>query len=336
MKIAIVNDMQLAVEALRRVLKQVPHYKLVWVARDGAEAVAKCAADRPDVILMDLLMPVMDGVEATRQIMLHYPCAILLVTASINAHLPKVFEALGYGALDVVVTPILGTCGYTRGSESLLEKISTLAKLLGKSAPPQARGISWVKQHTKRSKTPPLVAIGASTGGPRAIATILSQLPKSFPAAVAIVQHIDVQFSPSLVQWLHYQCHLPVELAIAGNKFKAGKVLVAATNDHLILRSNLTLGYTPDPQNNPYRPSVDVFFSSLAQNWPTTGVAILLTGMGKDGAAGLQLLQGAGWHTIAQDPKSCVVYGMPKAAVDLGAATQVLSLDAIASTLLEL
>lgn len=336
MKIAIVNDMLLAVEALRRVLITIPDYEVTWIARDGAEAVAKCAALRPDLILMDLLMPVMDGVEATRQIMNQCPCAILLVTSSINAHLPKVFEALGYGALDVVITPILGNRGYAQGGASLLEKISTISKLLGKSSSKRYRQVSSVKQCYRSTTVPPLVAIGASTGGPRAIAQVLSGLPKTFDAAIVVVQHIDVQFASSLSQWLHYQSPLPVELAIAGTTPEPGKVLLAGTNDHLIVRSNLTLTYTKDPLENPYRPSVDVFFKSVAQHWPGKGVGVLLTGMGRDGAAGLSLLRSAGWHTIAQDRKSCVVFGMPKAAIDLGAAAEVLPLDEIAPTLINL
>jgi len=177
------------------------------------------------------------------------------------------------------------------------------------------------------------VAIGSSTGGPKALATILSQLPASFGAPIAIVQHVDAQFSSGFVDWLRQQTVLPIRIAVAGDRLVQGTVLVAGTNDHLYLKPDLTLGYTKEPINYPYRPSVDVFFKSIAQHWTRKGTAVLLTGMGRDGAEGLSVLKLQGWHTIAQDKDSCVVYGMPKAAVELNAAVEVLSPDAIGTTL---
>ncbi|MBD2182407.1 chemotaxis response regulator protein-glutamate methylesterase [Planktothrix sp. FACHB-1355] len=332
MKIAIVNDMIMAVEAIRRVLLAVPEYEVVWVARDGAEAVAKCAKDTPDLVLMDLIMPVMDGVEATSQIMKNSPCAILVVTASVGKNSGKVFEAMGHGALDAVKTPVLGMSGTAEGSQPLLSKIATIKKLIGKSTP-----ISRNKTNSLNIRTnfPPLVAIGSSTGGPKVLATILSRLPASLNAAVAIVQHVDVQFSSGLVEWLNQQSALPVMLASRGDRLEAGKVIVAGTNDHMILTSNLTLSYTKEPQDYPYRPSVDVFFESLAEHWQRKATAVLLTGMGRDGAEGLCLLRSKGWHTIAQNKDSCVVYGMPKAAAELNAAVEILPPEAIASSLID-
>lgn len=326
MKIAIVNDTMMAVEALRRVLLAVPDYKILWIARDGAEAVAKCARNTPDLILMDLIMPGMDGVEATRQIMKHSPCAILVVTASVAKNSAKVFEAMGYGALDAVSTPVLGTRDRTSTAQELLAKIATIGKLMGKRATQR-------KTPTQTSHWPPLLAIGSSTGGPNALATILSRLPAHFPAAIAIVQHVDVQFASGLVEWLQPQTPLTVKVATAGSRLEVGTVAIAATNNHLILKANRRLGYTPDPRAYPYRPSVDVFFKSVSQHWHQPGTAVLLTGMGRDGAEGLSTLRSRNWHTIAQDRQSCVVYGMPKAAVELGAAQEILSLDAIAPAL---
>ncbi|MGK7905298.1 MAG: chemotaxis response regulator protein-glutamate methylesterase [Hormoscilla sp.] len=333
MRIAIVNDMLMTVEVLRRVLATVPDYELAWVARNGAFAVAKCAVDCPDLILMDLLMPVMDGVEATRQIMKSTPCAILVVTSSIKANVSQVFAAMGFGALDVVKVPILGTAGKPEAAKELLKKIATIAKLIGKSSQsripkPSPRTTSEIPH---RQAMDPLIAIGASAGGPIALAKILSRLPKNFSGAVAIVQHIDAQFAPGLAEWLDRQTPLTVKLARSGNQFQGRQVLVAGTNDHLILRSHLALSYTKEPRDYPYRPSVDVFFRSIASYWPDKGVGVLLTGMGRDGATGLSHLRAAGWHTIAQDRRSCAVYGMPKAAVELGAAVEVLSLEAIAN-----
>jgi len=332
MKIAIVNDMVIAVEAIRRVLMTVPEYEVAWIARDGAEAVAKCAKNTPDLVLMDLIMPVMDGVEATRQIMKNSPCAILVVTASVGQNSGKVFEAMGYGALDAVNTPVLGTSNNADTSYPLLNKIATIKKLIRKSTSVSANKAST---YTTRSALPPLVAIGSSTGGPKVLATILSRLPASFGAAVAIVQHVDVQFSSGLVEWLNQHSKLPVVLASPGDRLEVGKVIVAGTNDHLIVRSNLSVAYRKEPIDYPYRPSVDVFFESLAEHWYRKGMAVLLTGMGRDGGEGLSLLRSKGWHTIAQDKDSCVVYGMPKAAAELNAAIDILPPEAIATTLIE-
>ncbi len=338
MRIAIVNDMAMAVEALKRVLLTVPNYQVVWIARDGKEAVDRCAKDTPDLILMDLFMPIMDGVEATRQIMQQSPCAILIVTASVGNNAGKVFEAMGYGARDAVDTPILGTQESSNSHQPLLAKIVTLSKLIGKSSTPSTPPLPTSKPTSfSKSSTPlpRLVTIGSSTGGPKALATILSRLPANFGAAIAIVQHVDQQFSAGLVDWLNQQTPLTVRLANIGDRLEKGIVHIAGTNDHLSIRSDLTLYYTKEPINYPYRPSVDVFFKSLAQHWHHKEIAVLLTGMGQDGADGLKVLRETGWHTIAQDEKSSIVYGMPKAAVQLNAAIEVLPPEAIANTLIQ-
>lgn len=328
LRIAIVNDTLIASEALRRVVVMVPEYDIAWIARDGAEAIAKCAADTPDLILMDLIMPVVDGVEATRQIMKQSPCAILVVTSSVTSNAGRVFEAMGYGALDAINTPILGASGNSpSGGMELLNSIAKVARQMGKTMPG-----SGFQSTIPKCLTPPLLAIGSSTGGPQALVTLLSGLPANFAFAVAIIQHVDAEFAPGLADWLSEKTNLSVSLAVADRPLEVGKVLIAATNDHLVLQSNLTLKYTKEPLDYPYRPSVDCFFESIAQYWPGKGVAVLLTGMGKDGAKGLKTLRQARWHTIAQDRSTCVVYGMPKAAAELDAAVQVLPIEAIANS----
>lgn len=337
MNIAIVNDTAIAVEALRRVIASVPEYHLLWVARNGVEAISSCAEHRPDLILMDMTMPQLDGVAATRRIMEDSPCAILIVTASITLNTSKIFEAMGHGALDVVKTPTLGLSGNPQAAQGLLAKIATLARLIGKgqrtSSRPSVTPPPAPSRPRSPSSQPPLVVIGASTGGPSALQILLSRLPSAWPAALVIIQHIDAQFAPGLVAWLNQTSPLPVQLATLGSRPEAGKVLVAGTNDHLILRPNQTLRYTQDPRQNPHRPSVDVFFTSVAQHWSRPGVGVLLTGMGRDGAIGLGHLRSAGWHTIAESEESCVVYGMPKVAIDAGAASQVLPIGEISDAI---
>jgi two-component system response regulator WspF len=339
MRIAIVNDVLLAVEALRRVVTSVPDYMIAWVARHGAEAVEKCTADTPDLILMDLIMPVMDGVEATRQIMAASPCLILVVTATVHGNMAKVFAAMGHGARDVVNTPVLGSDGQVEGGATLLDKIAILGKLLTPEPLQELRRPTRPMAYAPACHLPPLVAIGASTGGPAALACVLSGLPAHFPAAVVIIQHVDVQFAAGLADWLQAQTALPVRLAQEGCQLEVGSVWLAGTNDHMVLTPQHTLSYTAEPRDSPYRPSVDVFFKSLIKNgpahWPVRAAGVLLTGMGRDGAEGLGVLRRAGWYTMAQDQASSVIYGMPKAAAEVGAAMQILSLEAIASTLVQ-
>lgn len=330
MRIAIVNDLLMAVEVLRRVLNSVPTYEVAWIAYNGAEAVEKCAHDRPDLILMDLIMPVMDGVQATCAIMRESPCAILVVTASVRGNAAKVFEAMGCGALDATGTPVLGPEGKIEGGAELLKKIATIGKLIGKPV----AGVRVAPSKIMPRGTPRLVAIGSSTGGPKALAAILAKLPGDLRAASVIVQHVDVQFAGGLAEWLNEQTHLSVSVAAGGQTLREGMVYVAGTNDHLIVGQDLALHYTPEPRDYPYRPSVDTFFFSVAKHWPNKSVAVLLTGMGKDGAKGLLTLRRAGWHTIAQDEASSVVYGMPKAAAEMGAATEILPLEDIGESII--
>jgi two-component system response regulator WspF len=345
MRIAIVNDLSIAVTALRKVVQTVPDYQVIWTAKDGAEAIARCVQDRPDLILMDLLMPVMDGVEATRQIMKNTPCGILVVTSSTEKHVNRVYEAMCHGALDAVDTPVLNTSDSAQSARALLAKIATLCKLLQPASSKRSKlsttssfessaKLSLFEHSSLQSMAPPIIVIGASTGGPKALATVLAQLPVGFKAAIAVIQHVDAQFASGLVSWLDQQITLPVRIAKVGEYLEPGTVLVAGTNDHLYVKPDLTLGYTKDPLDYPYRPSIDVFFKSLADHWTRRGTAVLLTGMGRDGAEGLAALRARGWHTIAQSKESCIVYGMPKAAVELNAAIEVLSPDAIATALL--
>ena len=333
MRIAIVNDMTLAVESLRRVVNSSNHHQVAWVARDGVEAVKRCAEDRPDLILMDLIMPIMNGAESTRQIMAQSPCPILIVTSSVGGNASLVFEAMGAGALDAVRTPILAQEG-EQGAAGLLTKISTIEKLTRTSTVRRSLGSTPNKMDGAPSGIK-LLVIGSSTGGPKALATILSRLPPDFTGATVIIQHVDAQFAGELAEWLNDQCALPVRLAREGDRPTVGTVLIAGTNDHLVLTDLLRLNYTPVPRDMVYRPSVDVFFESVATNWRGGVVGVLLTGMGRDGGMGLLRLRERGYHTIAEHESTCAVYGMPKAAIQLNAAVEVLPIGEIAAALLK-
>lgn len=332
MKIAIVNDMPLAVETLRRALLFAPQHEIVWIAGDGAEAIHRCATQTPDLVLMDLLMPVMDGVEATRQIMAQSPCAILLVTDDSERNMRRVFEAMGHGALDVVNTPALGTGSVAEAAAPLLRKIQNIGWLIGRGETPASPVLP--AKPTKAVQR--LVAIGASAGGPAALAELLQGIPPGFPAAMVLVQHVDQVFAAGMADWLTQTSGVPVRLARNGEPPQPGTVLLAGTNQHICLLKNGHLAYTSEPSDySAYRPSIDLFFESVAKHWRSQAVGVLLTGMGRDGAKGLKQMRERGFLTIAQDQQSSAVYGMPKAAAGLGAATEIHSLREIAPRLLE-
>jgi two-component system response regulator WspF len=325
MKIAIANDVAMAAEALRRVIATSEH-QVIWIARTGLEAVRMAAENRPDLILMDLNMPGLDGVEATRQIMAASPCAILIVTGAPQDNVSQVFRALGAGALDVTATPIMA--GSTAGDSALLAKIKTIGKLV-RASRPEAATFSAERGEAVRH----LLAIGASTGGPLAVSHILAGWTAPPGTAVVVVQHIDANFAGHFSKWLGDQLRMPVKVVEDGDALAPGCVQIARTNDHLVLSARHRLHYAQEPRDYPYRPSVDVFFDCVARHWEGEATGILLTGMGRDGAQGLLSMRAAGKTTIAQDQASSAVYGMPRAAADLDAAQQILSLEQIAKLL---
>ncbi len=330
MKIGIVNDSPLAVAVMQKMLSTEPGWKVIWVADNGAKAVEFCEHTRPDLVLMDLMMPVMDGVEATRLIMAQTPCAIVVVTSDVLRHTSSVFEAMGHGALDAVDTPTVAACDGTSGLPPLLRKIRNVRWLIGeknKSTPvvaePQAR----------RSNDSPLIAIGASAGGPATLAQLLNELPDNFGGSIVMVQHVDAVFSEGMARWLNDQCSMTVRLAREGERPSPGTALLAGTNDHIKLQADGSLRYSAEPREFLYRPSIDVFFDSVIEHCRGTAVGVLLTGMGRDGAEGLKRMRMRGFHTIAQDKDTCAVYGMPKAAAAIGAAVQILPLSDIADAI---
>jgi two-component system response regulator WspF len=334
MRIAIANDSLTAAEALRRAVAASPH-QVAWIARTGLEAVRLCTEQPPDLVLMDLAMPQLDGVEAIRRIMREAPCAILVVTAAPQDNVGQVFRARGGGALDVVATPVLG--GAADGAAPLLAKIRTIGVLVGvdKTRKAALHGAQGTQHAPAMPETPlrRLVAIGASTGGPVALARLLGEWRPPADTAVVVVQHIDAAFAVQLARWLGEQTGIPVRTIDGGAALEGGTVLVAASGDHLRLAPDGRLHYDSDPRAAIYRPSIDVFFGSVARHWKRAATGILLTGMGRDGAAGLLALRQAGHATVAQDEASSAVYGMPRAAATLGAAERILPLSDIAAYL---
>lgn len=332
MKIAIVNDVVLIGEALRRMIAQNGEHQVIWVARDGEQALQFCRQARPDLILMDLLMPGMDGVETTRRIMQETPCAILLVTASPEDTTGLVFRALGAGALDVTATPVI--TGKPGTDSALLAKIRTIGKLIAAETTSSARAVPMERTLPDAHIEPrTLVAIGSSTGGPVALAQILGRWNPPEDCSLVIVQHIDENFTDSFAKWLGEQVKRPITVIEPQMRLERGRIYMAKTNDHLVMDSSHKLNYSAHPRDYPYRPSVDVFFRCVARHWQGPAIGILLTGMGRDGAQGLLAMRRSGMLTITQDQASSAVYGMPRAAAEIGAAELVLPLEKIAGML---
>jgi len=349
MRIAIANDLRMAQEILKAAVSRIPGASLAWVASDGAETCARCADDRPDLILMDMVMPVMDGAKATARIMRDTPCPILVVTSTIEGNLDLVYDALSAGAIDAVQTPSAAALSAPGGLDALLRRIAlvrslhapghahspTAERLAGlPSAMPCPAGASDEYATANRSGgIRNLLAIGASTGGPQALAAVLGAIPRGTLPPTVIVQHIDRDFAPGLAQWLAGVTGHDVQAGLPGDEVRAGRALVAASGDHVVLAGTRLQSRT-EPRDCLFRPSVDVLFCSLASDRSHGGTAVLLTGMGRDGATGLLELRKAGWRTIAQDEASSAVWGMPGAAVSIGAAERVLPADRIGSAVL--
>jgi two-component system response regulator WspF len=241
---------------------------------------------------------------------------------------------MSYGALDAVNTPALGRDGRLEGAAQFLRKLEQLEVLcknsVSQTQPVKSAASSIVE---KSAGAPYLAAIGSSTGGPAALAKLLAGLPAGFGAAIVIIQHIDREFAAGLAEWLGAFTKLKVTIAVEGQTPLPNNIYLAATNDHLVITAGMKFKYAAEPVELPYRPSVDVFFESIYRHWPRTGTAIVLTGIGRDGAQGLLALKNKGWKTMSQDKESCVVYGMPKAAAELGAATIILSPEKIGQEL---
>jgi two-component system response regulator WspF len=329
MRIAIVNDQQLVIKLLSHVILDIIGHEVAWTAEDGKEAVEKCCDDTPDLVLMDLIMPVMNGVEATRRIMNECPCSILIVTASVNTSASMVFEAMGYGAVDAINTHSFNMS--TPESANIIKrKIENIEKLL-ESHECETRNANESEPQPEY----PLIAIGSSTGGPSALARVLSAFSADLPATVVIIQHVDKDFSNGLADWLDAQTRIAVSIAKEGTTPLPGHAYLAGTNNHLTLDHNRQFNYTEHPADCVYRPSVDVFFNSAAEHWNCQIIAALLTGMGSDGAKGMGSLREKGEYTIAQNEETCSVFGMPKAAIKIDAVCDVLPIDMIGQGIMD-
>jgi two-component system chemotaxis response regulator CheB len=339
-RVLVVEDSLTVRRRICEVLAADPEIELAGEAADGKEAIELCRDRRPDIVTMDMILPVMSGLAATEYIMAHCPTPILVVSSSFNrGELFKTYDALAAGAVDVLEKPT-GMEPEGVWERNLLAQIKLVSKIrvithprlrlagLGQPAAPApdpARG-------PERSAS--VLAIGASTGGPGAIVEVLHGLPAAFRQPILLVLHISEPFGIAFAEWLDGQTARRVSYARDGETVAsiAGKVAMAPPGRHLVVREG-RLRLTDDPERHSCRPSVDALFESVAREYSRAATGVLLTGMGKDGAAGLLAIRRAGGLTIAQDEASSVVYGMPREAVLLGAAERVLPLKEIGPAL---
>lgn len=342
-KVLVVEDSLTIRKHIVEVLENSEDFEVVAEASDGKQAIDLCLLHSPDVVTMDMMLPIMTGVAATEYIMAHQPTAILVVSSSMNrGEQFRTYDALAAGAVDVLEKPS-GLSPDAGWNERLLRALRLVSRvrvirhpraLLGRFGTARESNTPLPSLSTPREVR--VVAIGASTGGPGALHHILCQLPSSFHVPILLVIHIAEPFGQALTDWLDAQSGLRVRYARHGEPLPThGCVLMAPPGQHLECFGK-SLRLSDAPERHSCRPSVDVLFESLARDMGASTLACLLTGMGKDGAEGLLRLKEAGAQTLAQDEASSVVFGMPAEAIRLGAAKAILPLTSIPRTLVSL
>ena len=325
MKIAITHKSTEITRLLSNIIIEL-NDTVYWKCESLDQTLKHQQQDPADLILIQLELDPGRCHEVIQDIMTSSPTTIIVISNCIVINSAAIFKAMSAGALDVFAEPVPGQ---PETVNDLKLKISNINRLHESLKPKVFSPI------IKKLKHAPLIAIGASTGGPAALLTVLQQLPANIPAIIVIIQHMDHQFSKGMADWLNDHCALNISIARNHQAPQTGQVYMAGTNDHLTLTHDGYFQYIPEPVDYPYRPSVNVFFESALAHWPDKLIGVLLTGMGRDGADGLLSLYKRGMETIAQDQNSCAVYGMPKAASELRAVKYQLDIHKIAQQILD-
>jgi two-component system chemotaxis response regulator CheB len=341
-RVMIVEDSAVVRQLLTHIVSQDPALKVAATVSSAEEALVEVPRVKPDVISMDIRLPGMDGLEATRRIMIEHPTPIVVIADAVEDESLKIsMNALKAGALSVVEKPTgLASDGYDRLAQTIctqLRIMSDVAVVRRRSYAGAARRHSSVSTaDSAQMPRPSIIGIAASTGGPPALAKILGRLPVTFPLPILVVQHMGVAFMEGFAAWLGTQTSLPVKLARDRTLPLPGYVYVAPGDKHLQVAPGTIMRLSDAPPIASQRPSATCLFDSLADNVGDKALGILLTGMGEDGAVGLARLRHAGGYTITEDESTCVVYGMPGAAVRMGASRAQLPLDAIGPRLMQI
>lgn len=341
--VVVVDDSPTACELLVAMFQNAEGIQVIGVGYNGEDAVRLTKRLRPDVVTMDVRMPKMDGLEATRQIMRDAPTPIVIVTGS-NFMRPEAtltFDALRAGALTVVSKPGLAdpeTCDKVIQAVRLMSEVPVVRHWARKERKPSpvTSVAPLLPTDADDQRRVQMIGIAASTGGPAALATVLGSLSADFPAPILVVQHVTRGFVAGLAEWLNGVTPLRVSVTSHGDTPQPGDVLLAPDDYHIQANAKGTVELCKEPPYKGLRPSANYMFRSLAHAYGPRAVGIVLTGMGDDGAEGLEALHQAGGLTVAQDEQSCVVYGMPREAIARNAVDRVLTLDQIALTLSQL
>ena len=341
-RVLIVDDSPTVRLLIRSILESDPELTVLAEARTGEEAIGLCRTQPPDLCLMDINMPGMGGYEAIRQIMSECPGPIVVLTGIDSARLLEVsFKALALGALTVLPKP-RGMPATDPEARHLIAQVKTMAAIK------VVRRALWLQPTAAQSRTvlaapelyarlePRLVAVGVSTGGPPALQVLLNGLPENFPLPLVIVQHISPGFVQGLANWLSGVTPLRCKVLEQGEQLKPGRAYLAPDDRHVIVKPSGLVWLDASEAVDGHRPSATVLFNAAARNYGAAAIGVLLTGMGQDGAQGLLAMRQAGAYTLAQDEASSVVFGMPKAANELHAVSELLPLDQIAPRLLSL
>jgi two-component system chemotaxis response regulator CheB len=338
-RVLVVDDSALMRKLIPQVLQRDPSIEVVGTAMDGALGLKKIEELHPHVVTLDIDMPRMDGIEMLRQIMRKHRVPVIVVSAQTDSSASITLRALAFGAFDFVTKPQDAALGRL---DQIANELAQKIKAAASSGPPKMIiTVPTMKPKPGRRAGMPagpsrIVAIGISTGGPNALQYLLSQLPEDFPGCIVVVQHMPEGFTQMFAKRLDESSALEVKEAQSGDLLLAGRVLICPGDRHIKVRKmqHGKIAILVDhPRVNGHRPSADVLFNSVAQEFGNNAVGILMTGMGDDGAAGLGALQAAGAITAAQSPDTCVVDSMPRAAIERGFASKIISLPNLASFL---
>jgi two-component system chemotaxis response regulator CheB len=339
-RVLVVDDSALMRKLIPAILARDSSIEVVGTAMDGAFALKKIEELKPDVVTLDLEMPRMDGMETLRLIMGRAPLPVILFSTHSKEGGYATLKALALGAVDFVAKPKDAPAGRLEEiADQLIAKIKVAKRAAGRRLPPAIVAADQpIRKKGTRAPLPPrrVIAIGISTGGPNALQFALSQIPADFQSTIVIVQHMPEGFTEMFAKRLDECCALEVQEARSGDLLLAGRVLICPGNRHIMVR-RMPRGdmavLSDGPPVNGHRPSADVLFHSVAQEFGLTAVGVLMTGMGDDGAEGLGAIKAAGGMTIAQSEDTCVVSGMPRAAILKGYANKIVPLDGLATFL---
>ncbi|MFH1287111.1 MAG: chemotaxis-specific protein-glutamate methyltransferase CheB [bacterium] len=337
-RVVIVDDSAIVRDLLKMVLENDPEIKVVGTARGGKQAIDIIPDVKPDIVLMDLKMPDMDGFQTVRHIMGYFPVPILVISSVFSKNSDLMFQIFECGALDFIEKPSFAFLenNFSAANElinkvKILAKVKVVSSLIAKSK--KRKVLTFTKSNVSGKK---VIAIVSSTGGPGALRKIIPLLPKNFPAGIIVVQHITQGFIGGLVDWLQKLSEIKIRIACENDIIGPGEVLFAPDGCHVILDAKGRIKFENSPPVGGVRPSADILFPSMSKYYGSSLIGVIMTGMGDDGVRGMECIKKGGGATIAQNEESCIVFGMPKAAIERGIIDKVVPLHKIPETIIKL